>query len=209
MEPDQIFETLIEKGELVFPLLAVAGAGLLFAAIRLLRGRWAKGLVGVPLGLLVALSVGGFVFSHRALGAINERTQKLSFVHLENGAKADLAAYRGQVVVLNYWATWCPPCRAEMPDLDRLASTYQNRGVVVLTLSDEKPEKIQKFTTEHPYPALTFGLFEDEKPSDWIGKQAYAGRPTTVVVDRDGKVRRLLIGGQSFDRFEQAITPLL
>ncbi len=97
-----------------------------------------------------------------------------------------------------------------MPDLDKLAATYKDRGVVVL---DGVRRKARKDPEVHDAnircPSLTFAIFEDRSPEDWIGKQAYAGRPTTVLIGRDGKVRRLLIGGQSYDRFEEALLPLL
>lgn len=209
MDPDKIFGFLIEKGQWVFPLLALLFTALLFAALRGLRTRRAKWLSGLPLAILAALMIFGFVFAQRVQAAIDQRTAALSFELLEGRRASTLAAYQGQVVVLNYWATWCPPCRAEMPDLDKLAAAYKDRGVVVLTLSDEKPEKIEKYRNEHPLGSLTFALFKDEAPQDWMGKQAYAGRPTTVLVGRDGKVRGLLIGGQSYERFEEALQPLL
>jgi thiol-disulfide isomerase/thioredoxin len=209
MQPDKILETLIEKGEWVFPLLSLIVAALLIFAVRFFRARWARWLTSVPLALLVAFTGLGFVFSHRVLAAIDQRTDQLTFARLEDGRTSNIEAYRGQVVLLNYWATWCPPCRAEMPDLNRLAATYKDRGLVVLTVSDEKVEKVEKYRGEQSLEALTFGIFEDEKPKDWISKQAYAGRPTTVLIDREGNVRRLLIGGQSYERFEQSILPLL
>jgi thiol-disulfide isomerase/thioredoxin len=209
MDPDKIFATLVENGRWLFPALAAVFAVLLFAAARSFRSRRAKWLAGLPLGLLLGFMLFGFVFATRVQAYIDQRTSELTFERIQDGQKADLAGYRGQVVVINYWATWCPPCRAEMPDLDRLAKTYKNRGVTVLALSDEKPEKIAKYRADHAFEALAFGLFEDRPPEGWIGRQAYAGRPTTVVIDRDGKARRLLIGGQSYESFEAAVLPLL
>jgi len=209
MEPDKIIETLIEKGAWLFPVLALVFAALLFLAIRLPRRRWLRWLSGIPLALLLAVSLFGFVFSRGALAAIDQRTAQLQFERLDGHQAGNIETYRGHVVLLNYWATWCPPCRAEMPDLDRLAANFKDRGLVVLTVSDEKEEKIEKYRGEQGFEALTFATFEDEKPQDWISKQAYAGRPTTVVIDREGKVRQLFIGGQSYERFEQAILPLL
>jgi thiol-disulfide isomerase/thioredoxin len=209
MDPDKIFATLVENGRWLFPLLAALFVTLLLTAIRLVRSRRAKWLTGAPLALLAGLMLFGFVFATRVQAYVDQRTSELSFELLQDGRKADLAGYRGQVVVLNYWATWCPPCRAEMPDLDRLAKTYKDRGLAVLALSDEKPEKIAKYRAENTFEALAFALFKDQPPADWIGRQAYAGRPTTVVIDREGKARRLLIGGQSYESFEAAIQPLL
>lgn len=209
MDPDKLFATLVENGRWLFPLLAAVFVTLLLTAIRVFRSRRAKWATGAPLALLAGFMTFGFVFATRVQAYVDQRSRELTFELLQDGRRADLAGYRGQVVVLNYWATWCPPCRAEMPDLDRLAKTYQDRGVAVLALSDEKPEKIAKYRAENPFEALVFGLFEDQPPSGWIGKQAYAGRPTTVIIDRGGTARRLLIGGQSYESFEAAIRPLL
>src|SRR5579863_7939310 len=59
-----------------------------------------------------------------------------------NGQTFDLAAQRGKVVIVNFWATWCPPCRKEMPDLQALYDKYKDQGFVVLSISDEGKEKV-------------------------------------------------------------------
>ncbi len=122
---------------------------------------------------------------------------ELHFARVADGSTASLADHRGEVVVLNLWATWCPPCRAELPDLDQLQATYRDRGLVVLQISDEPRETLNRFleaspmTTEHgyverfPWPAC--------------------GRPTTFVIDREGVVRKAFLGARSFEQFEKAV----
>jgi thiol-disulfide isomerase/thioredoxin len=209
MDPDRIFVTLVEQGAWIFPTVAALALLLCWAAGRILRNRAGRRVAATVCAVLVAASVGGFVFSNRVLAHIDERTAALTFHELAgDGKQQRIADYRGKVVVLNYWATWCPPCRAEMPDLNRLADTYRDRGLVVITVSDEKPEPIEKYLAQQPLTTIV-GLFADQAPTDIIGRQAYAGRPTTVLIDRDGNVRRFLIGGQSYERFEEAALPLL
>ena len=66
------------------------------------------------------------------------------------GNPVALADYRGQVVLLNNWATWCPPCVQELTVLDRLYKTYRDKGLVVVALSDEPRERLQKFFAQRP-----------------------------------------------------------
>ncbi len=91
---------------------------------------------------------------------------------------------RGKVVLVNFWATWCPPCRKEMPDLDTLYRRLGPRGLVILAISDEEAGKVEPFLAEHPvsYPVLldpgrnVNGLFRVE------------GIPKSFVYDREGKL---------------------
>ena len=70
------------------------------------------------------------------------------FREVATGAERRVADYRGRVVVLNLWATWCPPCREELPTLNRLQAAYRDRGVVVITLSDEPADQLAAFLAE-------------------------------------------------------------
>lgn len=62
-----------------------------------------------------------------------------------------LKALRGKTVLVNFWATWCPPCRKEMPDLEQLSQEFKDRGLVILAISDEEPDKVKLFVAEHKY----------------------------------------------------------
>ncbi len=120
-----------------------------------------------------------------------------------------IADLRGQVVLVNFWATWCPPCRAEMPDLNRLSSVYRGRGVAVLAISDEPPERIGLFEKKVVPLTMQVGTFASDKPQGMIAKVTYSGRPTTVIIDRDGRVRQIFIGIQSYDKLKAAIERVL
>ncbi len=101
-----------------------------------------------------------------------------------SGMQWNLRALAGKVVLVNFWATWCPPCRKELPDLEALYQRFRSRGLVILAVSDEDAAKVQPFVAEHKltYPVLldpgrkVNGLFQVE------------GIPKSFVYDRDGKL---------------------
>ena len=77
----------------------------------------------------------------------------LSDLHGKTWTLKDL---RGKVVLVNFWATWCPPCRKEMPDMEALHQEFKEQGLVMLAISDEESDKVEPFVTEHKfsYPIL-------------------------------------------------------
>jgi len=91
---------------------------------------------------------------------------------------------RGKVVLVNFWATWCPPCRKEMPDLDALYNKFKDQGLVVLAISDEEAAKVTPFITERKisYPVL---LDPGRKVNDAF---IVEGIPKSFVYDRSGKM---------------------
>ncbi|MDP8982891.1 MAG: TlpA family protein disulfide reductase [Acidobacteriota bacterium] len=101
-----------------------------------------------------------------------------------NGKPWKLSGLRGHVVLVNFWATWCPPCRKEMPDLDSLYSQFREQGLVVLAISDEETGKVTPFLKEHgvSYPVL---LDTDRAVSKLFGVE---GIPKSFVYNRDGKL---------------------
>jgi peroxiredoxin len=101
-----------------------------------------------------------------------------------DGKSFSLSSLRGKVVLLNFWATWCLPCRKEMPDMEKLYREFNSKGLVVLAVSDEKPEIVEKFLTNKncTYPIL---LDPNRKASDDFDVE---GVPKTFVFDRDGNL---------------------
>jgi peroxiredoxin len=117
--------------------------------------------------------------------ADNERREQSDFTLAELGGKTwTLKAQRGKVVVLNFWATWCPPCRKEMPDLEMLYREFKDQGLVILAISDEDADKVRPFITEQKvtYPIL---LDPGRKVNDLFQIE---GIPKTFVYDRNGKL---------------------
>ncbi len=123
-----------------------------------------------------------------------------------SGGTSGLQAYRGRIVVMNLWASWCPPCRAEMPELQRLYSRYQSRNVVVLGVDQgESAKQVSAFARAL---GIHYPILLDERQQ--YGRVYTAlGLPTTIVVDPAGIVARGFDGQISFDQMVEAITPLL
>lgn len=119
-----------------------------------------------------------------------------------------LDAQRGKVVVLNLWATWCPPCRHEMPDLDRLQRAHADDGLVVITVSDETAEQI---ATLPGYSAMSLvkGRLDSTATSSPLYVGPHVARPVTHVIGRDGVLRETLLGGQTAAALEEKVAPLL
>jgi len=101
-----------------------------------------------------------------------------------NGKNWTLRDLRGKVVLLNFWATWCPPCRKEMPDLEALYRRFEPQGLVILGVSDEDVDKVKPFIEQQgiTYPVL---LDPGRKVNELFQIQ---GIPKTFVYDRDGKI---------------------
>jgi peroxiredoxin len=117
--------------------------------------------------------------------ADNERRQQADFTLTELGGKKwTLTEQRGKVVVVNFWATWCPPCRKEMPDLETLYKQFKDQGLVILAISDEDAGKVAPFIAEQKvtYPIL---LDPGRKVNELFQIE---GIPKTFVYDRGGKL---------------------
>lgn len=113
------------------------------------------------------------------------------------GGEVDLASYRGKLVVLNFWATWCPPCVQEMPSLERLHRTLGREGLVVLTVSaDEDEAELRRFVSEH---ALTLPVLRD--PGGRVAASSYhtTGYPETFTLDGTGVILEHVVGPAEWD----------
>ena len=189
----------------VFGTLAVAALAL---AVRIGRPRrlvhWAGQLAAV---LAIALSAAGLFFFASVRAALEKRVATVSFESPDRAVHR-LGDYRGKVVVLNFWATWCPPCRNEMPDLNRLAAAHGGNDVVVLTLSDEDWDAIGRYTSRFPMSTVV-GRFTAEPARGGLEAFAYQGRPTTMVIGRDGRVTAQLIGARPYETFDRAVRAAL
>lgn len=131
-----------------------------------------------------------------------------SFTRLESRETARLSDFAGKVVLINWWATWCAPCLEELPDLNELQTKYADRGLVVLTISDETPETLIDFENDLPLET-TAGFVEnsDELPDPY--RRTLQVRPTSYVIDRDGIIRDFVLGAQDLPTFERMVAPYL
>jgi len=120
------------------------------------------------------------------------------------GGREGLADHRGKVVLISFWATWCGPCIKEMPMLARLRRANARRGFEVLAINVEgDPQKVRQVQASHEAARqLTMLLDPDGEAARRYGVR---GLPYLVLVDRDGKVAQLLIGGGGEERLEAAV----
>lgn len=127
--------------------------------------------------------------------------QPLPDVVLRDGAGeiVDIGAWEGRVVVVNFWATWCPPCVAEMPSLDRLQAAFDPEELTVLAVSVDRkgPEVVESFLYAHDLDHLT-ALAYDPKMSALYAFGAQ-GLPATILLDRQGRIAGRLKGKAEWD----------
>lgn len=121
------------------------------------------------------------------------------------GRTFDMRALRGSVVVVNFWATWCPPCRAELPRLEKeIWEKYKSGKFVVIAIGrEETDDAITKYAAEH---GLTFRIAADPKRAVY-GLFASAGIPRTYVVDRTGRIVFQSVGFEEseFEHLKQVV----
>jgi thiol-disulfide isomerase/thioredoxin len=126
-----------------------------------------------------------FTAAMAKLAAEDEVRAKADFTLSDlEGKSWTLRELRGKVVLVNFWATWCPPCRKEMPDLDVLYKKFKDQGLVILAIDDEEVGKIKPYLAEHPvtYPIL---LDPGRKTNESFRVD---GIPKSFVYDREGKL---------------------
>lgn len=109
------------------------------------------------------------------------------------GKQCDLQSLRGRVVLLDFWASWCPPCRLEMPILEKLHREFKDQGVVVIAINLEGPEEAGDFLQENGY---TFTTLLDES-SQVAQRYGVAAIPTMLMIDGAGQIIARHVGLQS------------
>ena len=124
-----------------------------------------------------------------------------------NGKTVNLSRYKGKIVLLNFWATWCPPCRAEIPELIKWQKEYRKQGlqIIGITYPPTNIAKVNSFVRARKinYPILlgskkTKALYD---PGDVL--------PLTVVIDKKGNIKDIIEGMLYSDEFDEKIKPLL
>lgn len=165
--------------------------------------------------LLVAAVAGfaGYYFKHASLSspASEAAAQKLMLASLTdlNGKVQALSQWQGKILVVNYWATWCPPCREEVPALKKIQEKYSSNGVEVVGIALDNVFKVREYAAELniSYPLLIAGV-ETLTLSKELGNRAGV-LPYTVVLDRSGKVAYTHAGAMTEAALAAVLVPLL
>jgi thiol-disulfide isomerase/thioredoxin len=124
----------------------------------------------------------------------------------DRGANVSLSDYKGRVVLMNLWASWCPPCRAEMPDLQRLSQEYARSGLSIVGVNEgESAERARTFAQSL---GIRFPIWIDDQQR--YGRlYAALGMPTTVIIGRNGVVLKGYDGPLTFSQMQDAVRPYL
>lgn len=143
-------------------------------------------------GFAVAGSIA--VFAFYMLNQVVPQQVNWRALHLTSlqGEPVTIEQYKGKVVVVNIWATWCKPCLEEMPSMDRLQQLQPDK-IAVVTVSDEVAEKLLKFRSSQPY---TFTYLKATTP---LADQKVTVFPTTYVLDTAGEIKEIYLGNQTWD----------
>jgi len=160
--------------------------------------------------LTIALCLCGAMAAKAACDP-HAKTANLNFTFKDlDGKPVALSDYKGKVVLLDFWATWCPPCRKEIPGFVELYNTYKSRGLVVIGVSMDDAEDtpdVKRFAAQLKinYPILLgYGREDDLKPA--FGELPL---PTSFVIARDGKICARHDGLTAKEQVEREITALL
>ena len=123
-----------------------------------------------------------------------------------DGQPISLSQFKGKPVWLNFWATWCAPCRAEFPDMDVVAGQYQDKNLVLLAVSfAEQPEDVKDYLARAK-PSFTIGV----DPSGAVaGQYRVMGLPTHIFIDADGTVKDIRDGPMNQDLMREKMASIL
>ena len=112
-----------------------------------------------------------------------------------NGNKAKISDYKDKVIFLNLWATWCPPCRAEMPSMEKLQNKFKDRNFAVLAVSQgEDMKTVTNFLKKNKY---TFKIFIDDK-NEVASAYGTGSIPTSYLIDKNGNMIAQFVGGRDW-----------
>lgn len=125
------------------------------------------------------------------------------------GVNVKLSLYKGKVVVLNFWGTWCEPCKAEMPSLNKLYLEHRDEGLVVLAISiDPSNQNVKSFIQQKGY---SIPVLLDRDKEVYFDTYGLLGLPVSVIIDRDGTIVQKVLGETPWDspQMEEKIQKLL
>ena len=152
------------------------------------------------IGLFIFLSLG-------SLGAEPIEVKKIG----EADLKSIMASYKGKVLLVNIWATWCKPCREEFPDLVRLQDFYKGKAVHIIAISADYPDEVdskilpflEKFKINFPVYVQDFPRQEDF--INYLNREWNGALPATFIYDKEGRQQAFFIGKKDFESFKKEI----
>jgi cytochrome c biogenesis protein CcmG, thiol:disulfide interchange protein DsbE len=153
--------------------------------------------LGATMAVVFGVALAVKIHPQVSLVGVGSRAPAFHAVNLATGRPASLADYRGQVVLLNVWATWCEPCRVEMPSLERLHRRHggSNFRVAAVSVDEQGPEVVAAFTSNL---GLSFDILQDRSGAIQRTYQT-TGVPESFVIDRDGVIIKKVIGPAEWD----------
>lgn len=204
-------------------LLIAGGLGMIYLILRSSRSGRSQGAFEwtvLTISLLVVFVGAGFITltltgdGDPSLGGeratvVGKPAPALHFRLVDSDDEKRLSDYRGKVVLLNLWATWCPPCLDELPELNRLQEANESDGLVVLTISDERRETIQRFERVKLKLETVSGYLPPDREWPSPYDRVLDSRPMSFVIDREGRIQNFWRGAADFAVFQRAVAPYL
>ena len=148
--------------------------------------------------VLGACSQGGAV-------EIGEEAPDFSLKDMD-GKTVNLSDFKGKVVILDFFATWCPPCRGEIPDFVELQKAYGSQGAAIIGVSNEAPGELKAFAGEF---GINYPVLVDAQEAAQAAYGPIRAVPTTFVIGKDSKIARVYVGARPKEVFENDIKELL
>lgn len=139
---------------------------------------------------------------------LNQAAPDFTFRLVDTDEEQRLSDYRGKVVLLNLWATWCAPCLSEMPTLNQLHQDYADEGLIVLNISDEANGMLRDFRGIVDMQTV-YARVDDKTDTPQPIQSGFDLLPRTFLIDRDGQMRLSILGERSYAQFEGIVTPYL
>ncbi len=158
------------------------------------------------LAVVLFILLGYFAFKDKKEGVSFKPAEKGEFnLTLESldGKKVDLLDYRGNVVLVNFWATWCPPCREEMPMFEKIQQEYKDKKVRIVAVNmDTNESALKDYLSKNPF---SFDVYKGNE--EILKTLGISGFPTSYLLDKDGKVCKVRLG--IYEELEKDIKDVL